>query len=120
MKERAVLVRLDDSDYKALREFVEKNNGMKNAEAMRLFMREGLAGYDRKHEETLRHLAAIEASLAQLIEISAASATLTATLDVPRFPADQLKEITGNLKRGFEYSDAVIIGQAKGLFKKKG
>jgi hypothetical protein len=119
VKNRSVLLRLDEADDEALKKESRIRN-ISKAELLRIFMHEGLAGYDRKHEDVIGRLGSIEGRVSQVLELAAVGAAMLSALDVKRTPDDQVKQMTGHLKQGFEISEAVLLGQQRGLFKKGG
>ena len=67
MKTRAVLIRLDEQTHASLSQAAE-NLGISRAEMLRTFLHQGLAGYDRRHEEVIDRIGSLEKSLTRSTE----------------------------------------------------
>ena len=119
MKDKHTSLRLNDEDKKELKK-AAKAAGVSESALLRTFMHEGLAGYDRRHEDLLQRIKSLEEHFSQVHELTAVVASLVAALDVQRKPDEKALEISDNLKQGFVISKAVLFGQKKGLFKNAG
>ncbi len=119
MKTKSVLLRLDEADNDALAKEARIRKVSK-AELLRIFLHEGLAGFDRKHEDLINRVSSIDGRVSQVLELAAVGAAMLSALDLPRKPNERVSEMTVHLKQGFEISEAVLVGQQRGLFKKGG
>jgi hypothetical protein len=119
MKTNAILLRLDDEDF-AIVTKEAKEAHVSRAELVRTFMHQGLAGYDRKHEEFVQRVKVLEENVSHVHELVAAVAAQVSALDLPRKPNDRIPEMTEHLKQGFALAEGIQVAQKRGLFKKGG
>jgi hypothetical protein len=119
VKTKSVLLRLDEADDEALTKEARARKVSK-AELLRVFLHEGLAGFDRKHEDLINRVSSIDGRVSQILELAAVGAAMLSALDLARKPDERVSEMTAHLKQGFEISEAVLVGQQRGLFKKGG
>lgn len=117
MKTNAILLRLDDEDFKIVSKEA-KEAGVSRAELVRTFLHQGLSGYDRKHEDIVQRVKGLEDHVSQVHELVAVVAAQVSALDLPRKSNDRIPEMTDHLKQGFQLADGIQIGQKRGLFKK--
>jgi len=119
VKIKTVIMRLDEADEEALTKEARARNVSKS-ELLRVFLHEGLAGFDRKHEDLISRVNTIDGRVAHILELAAVGAAMLSVMDVGRKSDERVSEMTEHLKQGFEISQAVLVGQQRGLFKKGG
>jgi Ribbon-helix-helix protein, copG family len=119
VKNKSVLLRLDEADDDALTKEARARKVSK-AELLRVFLHEGLAGFDHKHEDLINRVNTIDGRVAHILELAAVGAAMLSAMDVGRKADGRVSEMTEHLKQGFEISQAVLVGQQRGLFKKGG
>jgi hypothetical protein len=119
MKTRIFQIRLSEEEDEALSKAAKAARMTKSAMG-RNFLHEGLAGYDRKHEEFVQRVKVLEENVSHVHELVAAVAGQVSALDLPRKPNDRIPEMTEHLKQGFALAEGIQVGQKRGLFKKGG
>lgn len=117
VKSKSVLLRLDEADHEALTKEARARK-VSRAELLRVFLHEGLAGFDRKHEDLINRVNVIDGRVAHIHELAAVGAAMLSALDIGRKSDGLVNEMTAHLKQGFEISQAVLVGQQRGLFKR--
>ena len=83
MNTKAMLIRLDKHTYASLCQ-VAKCIGVTRTEMLRTFLNQGLAGYDRRHEEVVEHINSSEKSGTHSKELNAVTAKMVASLHQKR------------------------------------
>ncbi|OYU43483.1 MAG: hypothetical protein CFE44_18135 [Burkholderiales bacterium PBB4] len=119
MKTKIFQIRLSEEDDAILAKAAKEARMTKSAMG-RNFLHEGLAGYDRKHEDFVQRGKVLEENVSHIHELVAVVAAQVSALDLPRKPNDRIPEMTSHLKQGFELSEGIQVGQKRGLFHKGG
>lgn len=99
MKTKAVLIRLDESTYTSLCQ-VAKRLGVSRTEVLRVFLNQGLAGYDRRHEEIVSRVSSLEKSISYSTELNAVTAAMVASLHQKRHDDTEKEQIYSNFEQG--------------------
>ena len=79
MKTKSVLLRLDEADDEALTKEARARKVSK-AELLRVFLHEGLAGFDRKHEDLINRVNIIDGRVAHILELAAVGAAMLSAI----------------------------------------
>ncbi|PUE56527.1 hypothetical protein B9Z44_14930 [Limnohabitans curvus] len=108
MKTRAVLIRLDERTHAALSQ-VAKQLGISRAEMLRTFLNQGLAGYDRRHEEVVDRINSLEKTVFHSNELAEVTAAMVAALDHKR--SVETKVISSNLEQGISLVATGLFAQ---------
>jgi hypothetical protein len=116
VKTNSVHLRLDDEDFKTLTSEAKRAN-VSRAELLRIFMEQGLAGYNQHNEEVIQKLKVLEDSVLQVHQLVALGALLVAELDVARKPDARIPEMSAHLKHGAPMVEGLLEGQRRGMFK---
>jgi metal-responsive CopG/Arc/MetJ family transcriptional regulator len=114
MKSKAILIRLDDQTYASLNLAAERL-GISRTELLRTFLRQGLLGYDRKHEEVMDRMNLLEKSIAQSSELNAVTTAMVAALNHPRYSSSEKEEIHANIKQGISLVSAGLLTQRQAI-----
>ncbi len=116
MKTNAILLRLDDDDYRTVSKEAAQAH-ISRAELVRTFLHQGLAGYDPQKEELSQKMKHLEKAVSDVQELVALVAALVAALDIPRKQNDRILEMSADLKQAGSMVEGVLEGQRRGLFK---
>jgi hypothetical protein len=118
MKTNSVQLRLDDTDFKTLTDEAKKAK-ISRAELLRVFLHEGLSGYNRQQEEVIRNIRALEEAVLHVNELVALVVTMVAALDVNRITGERHAEMPKHINQGVDLQQAILEAQKKGVFRKK-
>lgn len=110
MKSKAVLIRLDERTHAALSQ-TAKQLGISRAEMLRIFLNQGLAGYDRRHTEVVDRINSLEKIVSHSTELTEVTAAMVAALDHKRSTNTQTKEIYANLEQGISLVSTGLFAQ---------
>lgn len=108
MKTFPVILRLNEADYEALSSSA-KSAGLTRSALLRTFLHNGLSGYDTKHEELVRRIDQLQASLMDVFEIAGVAAALAVRMDGPRL--EERVKLESKMDDGFDGALAVMRRQ---------
>lgn len=116
MKTRSIQVRLTSAEYEVLSATATAQK-VSMAGLLRAYMHEGLAGFDRKHEQLLDEVRALRDGLEVTRNLAASGVGALALLNVQRHNAAAIQDIRKNLDESFGLAKAT--DQLLGQFVKK-
>lgn len=116
MKTKIFQIRISEQEDDELSDAAKLAKVSKSALG-RTFLHEGLAGYDRKHEDFVQRVKNLEETSLRVQELVALVAALVAALDIPRKQNDRILELSADLKQAGSMVEGVLEGQRRGLFK---
>ena len=116
MKTNAILLRLDDDDYRTVSKEAAQAH-ISRAELVRTFLHQGLAGYDPQKEELSQKMKHLKKAVSDVQELVALVTTLVLALDVPRKPNERILEMSANFKQGASMVGGVLEAQKLGMIK---
>lgn len=114
MKNKSVLLRLNDTAYAALNA-AAANLGISRAEMLRTFLNQGLAGYDRKHAEVIAQFDMLERNFSKSHKLISINTAMVAALDVKRKESSQVTEMISNLEQGQTLCESGILTQRRNI-----
>ncbi len=110
MKKKSILLRLNESTYAALDQ-AASNTGISRTEMLRTFLIQGLAGYDRKHEDVIAYFETLERDFSKSYKLLAINTAMVAALEIERKKGSQFNEISANLDEGRTLCESGLLTQ---------